>query len=964
MKVLLKTMRTVKTLIYIIYMTVTQQLIAQDVKTFVLNNGFTVILVEDHSDPTIHGAIVTKAGSKNDPEGTTGMAHYFEHIMFKGTDKIGTMDYEKEKPYLEQIATLYDELAAVGNDESKRNTLLKKINELSIAANEYSIPGEVDRLLKKYGGTKINAYTSYDHTVYHNTFSPNHIDKWLTIYAERFHNPVFRMFQAELETIYEERNMYADRMGAKAIEDVSKNVFKRHPYRNPIIGTVKDLKTPSINKMMEFYKQYYVAGNMGLVLIGDFVPNEVLPMIRTKFASLPSGKAPVFPTEKYKEDPFRGREFYSGRYIPIKAGIACFRGVPVGHDDEIALDYCLNILSNESQTGLLDRLRIDNRLMFATAQSLSLNDMGVIVVAFVPRLLHSLKKAEVETMNVVEKLKTGDFSDELIEALRLSFAKENAQIIEDKEMFGRLLISLFSCGKSWKNYLDDSKRYQSLTKREIVEVANKYFIDNRLVFYNKTGFASKAEKIKKPPYQALPSKNTDKQSAFADQLERTESKTYVPSFIEFGKDFHYEDLQDNVHLVVGNNPINDIFTLKIQFDYGKNCDKLVELIPEHFNELGVETKTVDKLRMEMQKLCASYYFSASRTTLTLHVDGLDRYFDETMELINDYIVNIKPDESQMSKIVNSIKDRNRIGRKDHLALADAHVNYVTFGEHSHWINRVSIKEAKKTKSEDIVNAFRRARNHETTITCVSRLRHGKVKKIIQQHLRFPYAVQPAEKSFFDVLDYDSTFISSYNDPKANQTQITFYVPGTAGDTIDILTAAIFNQYFGEGMTSIMFHEIRELRSLSYSASAKYSFPNRKYATFKGCLVGRLSTQADKTVEAIEIIDSLLKHLPQKPKLIDELKCAFQESINNSRPVFREIPAYGYSLIRQGYNEDFRKIQYRNIDLFTMESINRFHSEFIDRRPVIYILTGNESKMGLDRLSIPTRHVTRKNILTE
>lgn len=945
-------------------MIVTQQSVSQNVKTFELDNGFTVILVEDHSEPKVYGSIVTKAGSKNDPEGTTGMAHYFEHIMFKGTDRIGTIDYEKEKPYLDQIAALYDELALVADDESKRNEILTKINELSIAANEYAIPGEVDKLLKKYGGTKINAYTSYDHTVYHNTFSPNQLEKWMKIYAERFRNPVFRMFQSELETIYEERNMYADRLGSKAIEDLFKTVIKKHPYRNPIIGTVKDLKTPSINKMMKFYKEYYVAGNMGLILIGDFVADEILPSIQETFGLLPAGKAPEFPIDKYKEEQFKVREFYSGRYIPVNAGIVCYRSIPAGHPDEIALSYCLNILSNESQTGLLDRLRIDNKLMFSVAQQLSLNDMGAIVVVFVPKLMRSLKKAEAEIMNVISQLKSGNFSDELVEILRNSFVKDNARIMENKADFGNLLTSLFSCGKSWDDYVIATSKYQTLTKQDIIDAANKYFIDNRLVFYNKTGFSGKAEKIKKPSYKALVSKNIDKQSVFACELEKLENKAYIPSFIDFNTDFRYEDLQDNVHLVTANNPVNNVFTLKIIFGCGKNRDKLVELIPEHFNELGTESKTVSEFRMAMQKFNSSYYLSSSRTSVTLHVDGFDRYFDETMSLLNDYLLNVKPDEKQMSKMFQSIKERNKMERKNHSILAEAHLNYIIMGEHSPYINRVSLKDVKKLKSEDIVKSFHDVRNYETTITYTGKIQHDKVKETVKALIKFPDNVQPADKSFFEIKDYDSDIISVYNYKRANQVHTLLYVPGKSGNKDDILTATVFNQYFGEGMSSIMFHEIRELHSLSYSVSAKYSFPSRKYAGFKGFLFGSLSTQADKTVEAIELVDSLVKCLPQQPKLIDELKNSFKESINNSRPSFREIPTYGYSLIEQGYTEDLRKIKYDNTDLFNMESINKFHNEFIKNRPLIYVLTGNENKMDIDKLKIKTQKVKRKDILTE
>ncbi|MDR1583087.1 MAG: insulinase family protein [Prevotellaceae bacterium] len=961
-----------KILFYIFCMTITQQTISQTVKTFKLDNGFTVILAEEHSEPKVHGAVVAKAGSKNDPEDATGMAHYFEHIMFKGTDKIGTVDYEKEKPYLDQIATLYDELSTVPDNEVKRNEILEKINELSITANEYAIPGEVDKLLKKHGGTKINAYTSYDYTVYHNSFPPNQLEKWLKIYAERFRNPVFRMFQAELETVYEERNMYADRMGSKAIEDLFKSIVKKHPYRNPIIGTVKDLKNPSINKMTKFYKEYYVAGNMGLILVGDFVADEVIPYIKATFGVLPAGEAPEFPADKYQEAPFKVREFYSGRYIPLKAGIVCYRSIPAGHPDEIALNYCLSILSNESQTGLLDRLRIDNKLMLSIAQQLSLNDMGAIVVVFVPKLMRSLKKAESEIMNVISHLKSGNFSDELVEALRISFVKDKARITENKENFGNLLAALFSCGKSWDDYIDETNKYQTITRQDIIAAANKYFIDNRLVFYNKTGFSGKAEKIKKPPYKALASKNTDRQSVFANELEAIPippngenfpaSPTQTPLFVDFDKDFHYRDLQSNVHLITGNNPVNDIFTIKFKFGYGKNKDKLVELIPEHFNELGTDSKTVGEFRTAMQKLGASYYFTSSRTSVVLHVDGFDNNFDETMSLVNDYLLNIKADDKQMSKMFQSIRERNKIERKDPAILAEAHMNYVIIGEHSPYINRVSLKDVKKLKSEDIVNSFCKARNHETTITYVGKIPFSKVKDILTNRIQFPENVQPADKSFFEIKDYDSDMVSVFDYKKANQTHTLFYVPGEPGNENDILMTTFFNQYFGEGMTSLMFHEIRELRSLSYSVSAQYSFPNRMYSGFKGFLYGALATQADKTVEAVELADSLVKQLPQKPELTEMLKKSFKESINASRPAFRKIPLYGYSLIEQGYSEDLRKTCYDNINLFNMESIGKFHENFIKGRPLIFILTGNESKMALDRLKIKKQKVKLKDIL--
>jgi predicted Zn-dependent peptidase len=945
-------------------MLTTQTAAAQELRTFTLDNGFTVILAEDHSEPKVFGAVAVKAGSKNDPEGHTGTAHYFEHLMFKGTDRIGTVDYEKEKPYLDKIEALYDELAAAGENEASRNRILKQINELSVEAAQYAIPGEVDRLLRKYGGTDINAYTHYDHTVYHNVFSPSHTEKWLAVYAERFRNPVFRMFQAELETVYEERNMYADMMGSKALEDLLQRIIRRHPYRNPIIGTVKDLKTPSISKMREFYKRCYVAGNMALVLAGDFDSQKIMPLVDAAFGKLPSGTAPEFPVESFREAPFNGREFYSARYIPVKAGLVCYRGLPAMHPDKVALDYCMEILSNKSKTGLLDRLRNENKVLMSMCEHLSLNDMGAIVILFVPTIFGKLTKTENEVTSIINRLKSGDFDDELFDALKTSFVKENARISENKSKFGNLLVSLFSKGMSWEEYMVETKKYQTVTKREVVEAANKYFTDNRFVFFNKPGLSGKAEKIKKPEYAPLPAGNAGAQSDFALELSKKKDVPYSPVFVDFDKDFKYGDLKKNVHLVVGKNPLNSIFSITFRFDSGTNGNKLAGLIPEHFNELGTKSRTLAQFRSAMQKLGASCDMSAGKTATVMTVEGFDENFAETMKLTNDFLSNVAPDDAQMPKLLQDLKERNKMERKDFNTLSSAHYNYVILGEHSEYLNRVSMREARKLKSSDIVDLFARIRSFETTITYSGRLSFDEVKRVILAEMKFPEKVNEADRSFFEIRKYESDLVSVLDYKKANQTISYVYVPGEAGDRTDVIAGTFFNSYFGEGMSSIIFREVRELRSLSYLARANYFFPDRRFGAYSGFLRGHLSTQSDKTVEAVQLVDSLVKRMPLQPELMENIREAFKESINNSLPGFRDLPYYGYSLVRQGYEKDLRQIQYENIDTFDMRTVSGFYDKFVRGRPTVHILSGNRAKMGTEKLHPRIQKVRIKDILTE
>ena len=214
------------------------------------------------------------------------------------------------------------------------------------------------------GGTGINAFTSNEIIAYHNSFPGNQIDKWMEVYSHRFVNPVFRMFQSELETVYEEKNMYADDSFGTMFEFFMKNFYKKHPSgQQSVIGSVEHLKNPSLTKMTEYYNTYYVANNMALILSGDFDIKTVEPMIEEKFGNWRTGEIPAFP--EIKENPFNGREQIKVRMTPIKAAILGFRTFPKGHEDEVIFDVMSEVASNSAGTGLFDKLRDDNKIMLA-----------------------------------------------------------------------------------------------------------------------------------------------------------------------------------------------------------------------------------------------------------------------------------------------------------------------------------------------------------------------------------------------------------------------------------------------------------------------------------------------------------------------------------------------------------------------------------------------------------------------
>ena len=386
-------------------------------KTFHLDNGLKVVMCEDHSQPEIYGAVYVHAGSKNDPVEATGMAHYFEHIMFKGTDRIGTTNWEAEKVFLDSIDLMYDKLHET-SDVAERQAIQQKINVLSQKSADYAIPNEVDVILTQMGGKGLNAGTAYDQTMYFNTFPSNQLSKWMDVYVERFRNPVFRLFQSELETVYEEKNMYGDSPINAFQEYLFHETFGEHPYGRPIVGYTEHLKNPQTSKMHEFYNTYYVANNMTLILVGDFDIDATEPMVAEKFGTWRSGKLPKEPT--YSLPKFNGPTVKEVRMTPVKMGALVFPGVKNSDPDMIPLTLACTIFAN-GETGLADKLMLDGKVMAAVLMPLSLEDHGANLMLYVPKLLgQSHEDAENLIFGCLDQLKNGQFSDDLFEAMRMN----------------------------------------------------------------------------------------------------------------------------------------------------------------------------------------------------------------------------------------------------------------------------------------------------------------------------------------------------------------------------------------------------------------------------------------------------------------------------------------------------------------------------------------------------------------
>lgn len=931
------------------YQSQAEDLNALKVKEYRLENGLTVWLNEDHSQPKVFGAVVVKAGAKDCPD--TGIAHYFEHMMFKGTDRIGTLDYESEKVLLDSIAMKYDELAMT-EDTVARARLQKEINELSIRSSEYVIPNEFNRLINRFGGSGLNAATSYDATIYFNTFSPQYMVQWAEINSERLINPVFRLFQSELETVYEEKNMYGDFIGGQVMDTLMARYFGPHPYAYPIIGSTKNLKNPRLTEMHKFFEDYYVASNMALILSGDFDAQQVMPILEKAFSRIRSGNAPK--QEKVMLPPFNGRETMKVKFpIPfIKAMGLGFRGVSANHEDQVALNIAVNLLNNANGTGYLDKLMVEHKLMGALAINESMNEAGILAVAIMPKLLiQSYSSAEKMVWDEINRVKNGDFSDEMFNSLKLEQKRQYASSLENIDSRATIMMNLFSQGKSWNDYLNEVARIESITKEDVVRVAQKYFSNNYLCVTKSTGKYPK-DNLPKPAFSPVVPRNADASSSYAKQLEKIPEQQVAPRIIDFEKDVKTSKLTPLVTLYTTPNPLNDIFTLNISYGIGALEQPELMQLTNYLQLLGTESLSFEQFRSRLQSIGSTLAFDVTPDAFVMKVTGFDNHIDETMELVGDFIRHAKADDKKLRQIVDDAKVSEKAFFKSGDNVASALLEQVKYGDQSRYLRKLSLSQIKKLKGKDMLAIYDKVRSVQCDLHYCGTLPVEKVIGTIRQHLPLERTTVASNSPYYrELKQYDRPTVFFIDMPDMAQSIVYGYVKGDpVDDKASRHASRLFSVYFGGDMSSLMFQEIREFRSFAYRTSGRYQLPNHAHKGTAGSFTAMLSTQSDKTLDALGVLDSLIREMPLKPERMEAVKQTLVNRINNDYPPFRNLSEKVASARMEGFDRDPAEEFLRDIATMDMQDISRFYQEQISGRPVVYVITGNRKHIDMKKLA--------------
>ena len=921
-------------------------------RIYTLDNGLKVYTIVNKDEPRIDAQIAVKVGSKNDPRETTGLAHYFEHLMFKGTEQFGTQNYELEKPMLDSIEALFETYRQT-TDKDERAAIYHRIDSISYEASKLSIPNEYDKLMASIGASGTNAYTSQDVTCYVENIPSNQIELWAKVQADRFENCVLRGFHTELETIYEEFNMYNAQDQTKAINAMFEGLFENHPYNTDVIGLPSHLKNPSITNVKKYHDQWYVPNNMAIVLSGDFDPDKAIEIIDKYFGSMKPNnnlKSMEFEPEKPIEAPVV-KEVVGNESPNV---ILAWR-FPGARSEEV---LTLNALSNVLQNGKAGLVDLDVNQQQKTLGMYSgiydLADYSIFLMTAEPKQGQSLDEVRDIALAEIEKIKAGDFDDQLLESTINNLKLQYMRKTESRSYMASAAVNSFINGTPWSDFVNEVDRLSKITKADIVRFANDNFADN-YVYVKKLQGTPKDDgsKIDKPAITPIFT-NRDTASTFLKDIQAaaTTVAPIEPVFIDFDNDMKKLQGKSDVEVLYKQNTTNGTFTVNYVFFTGSYADKVLPFVCKYMDYIGTSRLSPEDVQKYLYSIACSMTVSCSGNRTYVSLSGLAENMEKAMTFMEDVIADAQPNPEALERLkLNTIQERAN-AKTDQRSNAVRLRDYAIYGPVNPSTNILSQAELMALTDQQLIDRIHTLFNTEHSILYYGPLTEDEFVTVLNNTHRCPETLSPIDQNMkgnpfpYQITSGNRVILAPYD---ANQSIL--YGISSNGEPFDASREPIvemYNEYFGGGMNGIVFQEMREARGLAYSAFARYITPSDLKHTV--LFQDYIQTQNDKLTDALSAFDEIINNMPVSEKAFNIARENIIGNLRTQRVTKSDVLWYYIAYRDLGLKNDINKMVYEKVQGMTLDDVVKFQQENVKDRKYTVCILGRISDFDLRGLS--------------
>ena len=916
-------------------------------RIYTLDNGLKVYMSVNRDEPRITAHIAVRVGSKNDPRETTGLAHYFEHLMFKGTESFGTQNYSLEKPLLDEIEQLF-EVYRNTTDGKERAAIYHRIDSVSYEASKYAIPNEYDKLMAAIGASGTNAYTSYDVTCYTENIPSNELENWAIIQADRFANNVIRGFHTELETVYEEKNMSLTDDTEKMYDAIFASLFKKHPYGlQTILGSQQHLKNPSITNIKNYYKEWYVPNNMAVCISGDLDPDKAIKVIRKHFGSLRPNPDLQY-LEYEPEDPISEPIVTEVRGLESPKVMIAWRFPGANDPDNLKLILIGDILYNGT-AGLIDiNVNQPQKVLSLYGGVYSLADYSVLMFIGEPKQGQSLEEVKDIILGQVDILKKGEFDESLLAATANNYKLSQMRMTERASGMVSAYVSSFINNEPWSSTVHMVDNISAITKDDIVAYANAHLGDNYAEVLKLQGEDTGIEKIEKPHITPILT-NRDTSSQFLRDIMASEVAPIEPVFVDFDKDMDILTAKAGIPVYYKQNTTNGIFQLVYVFETGSDTDKMLSYAMQYLDYLGTEDMSPMEYRQAFYNLACSYAVIPGSDVTYAVVSGLAENMEEAVSLFEKLIAGATANPEALAGMKANILQQRSNAKHEQMSNFRMLQMYGVYGKDNPARSDLSDRELRgltdRTLLERIHNLFDYEHKvlyygpltGEETVNSVNAL-HQVPEKLIPLEGTRKYREQLTKENRILLAPYESNQIYLFSFSNNGETYDPAVVPA----------ATMYNAYFGGGMNGIVFQEMREARGLAYSASARYELPARKdgyclYTDF-------IATQNDKMIDALDAFNSIINDMPVSQNAFDIAKESLLNNIRTQRTIKSDVLWAYLEAQKLGLDYDINRDIYNSVLNYTLQDVIDFQQSTVKDRTYTICILGDPENLDLKSLA--------------
>lgn len=912
-----------------------------NVRIYTLKNGLKVFIAQNFDAPRIQTYIPVRTGSNNDPADNTGLAHYLEHMMFKGTSKLGTQDWEKENELLSRISDLFEEHKATADPEKKK-TIYRKIDELSQEASQYAIANEYDKAISSLGATGTNAHTWFDETVYKNNIPNNELEKWLKIEKERFSELVLRLFHTELESVYEEFNRAQDNDSRLVQYELMDALFPNHPNgQQTTLGKAEHLKNPSMKAIHKYFDEYYVPNNYAMVLVGDLDFDDTIKLVDQYFGTIPYRELPkkTAVTEKPITEIIE-RTVKSPTTPRVQLA---WRTESYGTKEAMLADIVANILSNRGEAGLIDlNINQTHKLLWGQAFSVGLKQYGYFSIVAVPKETQTLDEAKNLVLEQVELVKKGNFPDWTLKAIINDFKVQRMKGLETADGLATNLYDTYIKGRTWEQELNEMDEYAAITKDEVVNFANQFFKDNYVIVKKEKGTNDKLIRVENPGITPVKI-NREAQSEFLREILAEKTEDIQPEFIDYQKEILTDSIKDK-KLSFVKNKSNDIAQVHFIFPFGSDHDRDLGISTQVLQYLGTEKFSPDDLKKEFFKIGITNDFKTANDQLTISLAGLEENIPKGIELLQHWMKEVQPDQEIYNQFVETVLENRAAVKKDKARIMTALTNYTKLGSFSRFTDIISKEELESSNVEVFTERMKNLFRFPYQIFFYGRNFEG-FKEYIGKYIETESLAIPEPKKYPEPETTGNVYFTNYDMVQMEMSRIG---KGQMVDTGNFGKINVFNEYFGRGLSSIVFQEIRESKSLAYSAYVSYAANSELH--HPDYITTYIGTQPDKLQIAVDTLTELMDELPEVPAQFENARNAALKQIASARVTRTNIFFNTLRLKKLNIYHDFRKDIYQQIEKLTFEDVKEFYNNYIKSVHFNTAIIGKKENLNMNAVS--------------